>query len=360
LSDPATPPDLASIFEDVHRYRLTRRIAEGGMGTVYEAVQHGVEGFEKKVAIKTILPTYNGRPEFLRLFIGEAKLVADLVHENICQVYHLGRLNDAYFIALEYVEGINLAQFIDDHLDLGDPLPIELGSFICSRICRALDYAHAKRGPDGRPLGIVHRDISPTNVLLNFEGVVKLTDFGVAKAFRLMEQDEGRVLMGKVRYMSPEQAGYGATDARSDVFSLGVVMYELLTGHCLFHAEADQVVEQIQTMAIPDPRHFRPDMPDELARVLLRSLGRRPLERYQSAGEMGYDLEYYMYHDRFGPTNLSLGGYLKERFLGAKPESLRTRPAEEMETWVKRSEGGTSAPSSPTRPRRDRGLSQPD
>ena len=136
------------------------------MGSVYEAVQFGSEGFEKRVAIKTILNSYNDREDFLRLFIGEAKLVANLVHENICQVYHLGMWKDSYFIAMEYVEGINLAQFIDDHLDLGDPLPVELGAFIASRVCRALEYAHAKRGPDGRPLADdSHRwDAMETNV----------------------------------------------------------------------------------------------------------------------------------------------------------------------------------------------------
>jgi serine/threonine-protein kinase len=241
---------------------------------------------------------------------------------------------------MEYVEGINVAQFIDDHLDLGDPLPVELGAFIASRVCRALEYAHAKRGPDGRPLGLVHRDISPTNVLLNFEGVAKLTDFGVAKAFRLMEQDEGRVLMGKVRYMSPEQAGYGATDARSDIFSLGVVMYELLTGHILFGDETTAVMEQIREMPIPDPRHFRTDIPDAVSEILMRALARRPLDRYQAASEMGYDLEYYMYHDRYGPTNQALGAYLKQRFMGAPPAPQPRPDLEEMETWVKRSEKG--------------------
>jgi serine/threonine-protein kinase len=345
--------ELDQIFEDQRRYRLVRKIADGGMGSVYEAVQYGAEGFEKRVAVKTILPSFLEREEFLRLFIGEAKLVANLVHENICQVYHLGKWGDTYYIAMEFVEGINLAHFIDDHLDLGDPLPIELGAFIASRICRALEYAHAKRGLDARPLGLVHRDISPTNVLLNFEGVTKLTDFGVAKAFRVMEQDEGRVLMGKVRYMSPEQASYGATDARSDIFSLGIVMYELLTGHILFGDETAEVLDQIRDMEIPDPRHFRTDLPEALVQILLRALERRPLDRYQSAGDMGYDLEYYMYHDRYGPTNQTLGAYLKQRFLGSPPDAARSRAVEEMETWVKRSESAGKAPGSPGRPTKE-------
>ena len=343
--------ELSQIYQEGTRFRLIRKMADGGMGSVYEAVQYGTEGFEKKVAIKTILPEYGDRPDFLRLFIGEAKLVADLVHENICQVYNLGKIRDAYYISMEFVEGINLAHFIDDHLDLGTPLPIELGAFVCSRICRGLEYAHAKRGSDGRALGIVHRDISPTNVLMNFEGVVKLTDFGVAKAYRVMEQDEGRVLMGKARYMSPEQASYGATDARSDIFSLGIVTYELLTGHMLFNADGAEVLEQVQSSEIPDPRHFRPNLPEDLARIVMRALARRPLDRYQSAGDMGYELEYYMYHDRYGPTNQAFGRYLRERFLGAVPvEPAPARPAEEIETWVKRSEGEMATGARPQGP----------
>ena len=313
--------DLRTISES-KTYAMVRRLAEGGMGAVYEAKQFGAEGYEKTVAIKTILESFSTNPEFVRLFIGEAKLVADLVHENIVQVYHLGKTGNIYYIALEFVEGINLEHFIDQHADRSVPLPIELSAFIISRICRGLEYAHNKKGRDGQDLGIVHRDVSPKNVMLNYEGVVKLTDFGIAKARMVMEQEEGEVLMGKVEYMSPEQARYEATDRRSDIFSLGIVMYELLTGHHIFETEdIYQTLENVKEKPIPHPKKFRPELPDMLCDILMRALERDLDKRYRSAGEMGVALEYYMYHKGYGPTNVSLGNYLKENFLGVKPDA---------------------------------------
>ncbi|MCX7804980.1 MAG: serine/threonine protein kinase [Planctomycetota bacterium] len=309
-----TPTELTDIVETRH-YKLVRKIAEGGMGAVYEASLYGAEGFEKTVAIKTILESFSNSSDFVRLFIGEAKLVADLVHENIVQVYQLGKMGNTYYMALEYVEGINLEQFLLYHMERNIPTPVELDAFIISRVCRGLEYAHAKRGRDGNLLGIVHRDVSPKNIMLNIEGVVKLTDFGIAKARQVMEQEEGRVLMGKVEYMSPEQARYDQTDRRSDLFSLGIVMFELFTGKHIFEtADLYETLDNVKYAPIPDPREYRPDLPPELARITLKALERDLDKRYQTAGEMGYDLEYYMYHDRYGPTNVTLGNYLKEHF----------------------------------------------
>lgn len=313
--------ELQAINES-KRYSMVRRLAEGGMGAVYEAQQFGAEGFVKTVAIKTILESYCTNAEFVRLFIGEAKLVADLVHENIVQVYHLGKTGNIYYIALEFVEGINLENFIDYHLDRGIPLPIELGAFIISRVCRGLEYAHNKRGRDGQHLGIVHRDVSPKNIMLNSEGVVKLTDFGIAKARMVMEQEEGEVLMGKVEYMSPEQARYEATDRRSDLFSLGIVMYELLTGFHIFETDdIYQTLDNVKSALIPPPKKHRPQLPDPLCDILLKALERDLSRRYQTAGEMGVALEYYMYHKGYGPTNVSLGNYLKQHFLRQSSEA---------------------------------------
>ncbi|HEY3319800.1 MAG TPA: serine/threonine-protein kinase [Planctomycetota bacterium] len=314
--------DLKFIAES-RQYQMVKLLAEGGMGAVYEAKQFGAEGFQKTVAIKTILESFSANPEFVRLFIGEAKLVADLVHENIVQVYHLGKTGNSYYIALEFVEGINLEKFLNYHLHAQLPMPIELCAFIISRVCRGLEYAHNKRGRDGQLLNIVHRDVSPKNIMLNVEGVVKLTDFGIAKARQLMEQEEGEVLMGKVEYMSPEQARYEATDRRSDLFSLGIVMYELLTGRHIFETEdIYQTMDNVIGKAIPDPLEYRPDLPLPLKAIILRALERDLQTRYQTAGEMGVALEYYMYHDRYGPTNVTLGNYLKKHFFGVKSDAM--------------------------------------
>ncbi len=300
---------------DTTRFKLVKKLAEGGMGAVYEAKQLGAEGFEKTMAIKTILEDYSTNPEFVEMFIGEAKLVADLVHQNIVQIYQLGKVNNIYYIAMEYINGIDLGAFMDRHSELGVELPVDMATFLISRVCRGLEYAHAKSDSNGHPLGVVHRDISPGNIMMTWEGVVKITDFGIAKAKKLMKDREGEVLLGKIQYMSPEQAEFKQTDGRSDIFSLGVVMYELLSGQQLF-AEENTIValRNISVKTIPSIRTINPRVPEDVERLLNKALERDKNKRYQTAGEFGYDLEYYMYHNRFGPTNVTLEKYLAKLF----------------------------------------------
>lgn len=306
---------VGEVILENRRYRLDRKLAEGGMGAVYQATSFGADGFVKTMAIKTILETYSSNEEFVRMFIGEAKLVADLVHQNIVQVYQLGKVDGVYYIAMEYVDGINLEQYIFRHLDDKLEMPIELGAFLISRVCRGLEYAHKKLGRDGKPLNIVHRDVSPKNIMLTYEGEARLTDFGIAKAQKIMQQEEGEVLMGKVEYMSPEQARYEETDRRSDLFSLGIVMFEVLTGVHIFEVEdIYETLENVKKKRIPDPREIRSEIPEDLARICLKALERDLNRRYQNAGEMGYELEYYMYHDRYGPTIVTLGDYIRKLF----------------------------------------------
>ena len=307
-------PNLSEILES-KKYVLRKMLAEGGMGAVYLAEQFGVEGFSKTVAIKTILESYATNPEFVRLFIGEAKLVADLVHENIVQVYQLGKTTDLLYMVMEFVDGINLEQFMEYHWKNKLPIDPEWGTFIISRVCRGLEYAHTKKDITGKPLGVVHRDISPKNIMINFEGVVKVTDFGIAKATRVMEQEEGEVLMGKVEYMSPEQANYEETDARSDIFSLGIVYYELLTRQMLFDTEdVYETLDNVKFKPIPDPRDFRADLPSRVVEIMMKMLERRVVDRYQTAKELGVEMEQYMYGKGYGPTNQKLGEYMKKHF----------------------------------------------
>jgi serine/threonine protein kinase len=303
-------------FKDTYQFRFTRKIAEGGMGAIYEALLYGSEGFEKTVTIKTIREKFTGDRDFVEMFIGEAKLVADLVHQNIVQIYKLGKIGSTYYIAMEYVNGINLQEFMNRHAELGQKMPVELCAFIISRVCRGLEYAHSKRDKHGAPLSVVHRDISPKNLMISAEGEVKITDFGIAKARNLMKDQEGQVLMGKAQYMSPEQAQYMPTDARSDVFSLGVVMYELLTGEQIFGANEDttQILENVVVKDIRRPREVNPEIPEALEKIMLKALERPLSKRYQDAGKMGYDIEYFMYHKGYGPTIVTLEKYMRQLF----------------------------------------------
>ena len=302
---------IKHIFNDLH-YEMTRTIAEGGMGVVYEALQRGAGGFTKVVAVKLIREEYSTISEFQKNFIGEARLVANLIHTNIVQTYHLGQIGGQYFMVMEYVSGVNLEQFLERQAALKRLMPVDIAAFIVSRIARGLTYAHQKCDAEGRLLGIVHRDIGPKNVMVAYEGDVKLTDFGIAKALDLMYNEEGKVIAGKDEYLSPEQANYAVTDARADLFPLGIVLTELLLGHNIFR-DADRLVsrQNILTMPIPRFSSLRPEIDPKLEAIIQKALQRDREKRYQSAFEMLHDLEVYLYSDGYGPTNEKLGAYLK-------------------------------------------------
>lgn len=314
---------MKHIFNEVH-YELTRKIAEGGMGMVYEAVQRGIGGFRKVVAIKLIREEYSAIDEFRNNFIGEAKLVADLIHTNIVQTYHLGKVGEQYFMTMEFVTGWNLDEFIVRHVETDQYVPADLAVFIVSRICRGLAYAHRKKDSQGRLLGIVHRDVNPKNIMIAKEGDVKLTDFGIAKALDLMYNQEGEVIAGKDEYLSPEQARCEITDHRADLFCCGIVMSELLLGRNIFELglEGDTIddalesdtIENILEMPLPDFSEIRPDIDKRLNLILHTALKRPRDERYQSAEEMLTELESFIYGDGYGPTNEKLAGYIYDVF----------------------------------------------
>ena len=311
---------ISGQIEGSVRILLLREIASGGMGTVYEGLQLGAEGFRKTVAVKVIRPELTCNAEFVRMFVSEAKLVADLVHENIVQIYQLGRADSHYYMTMEFINGVSLREFIERHKERGLRVPVEIAAFVASRVCRALDFAHKRRDKDGTPLGIVHRDVSPGNILMTWEGVVKLGDFGIAKARNMMVYKEEEVLLGKLGYMSPEQARFEETDARTDIFSLGVVLWEVLTGRPLFESGPTQVVlDRIRRAQVPRTEELRGYVPEALRMILEKALQRERSRRYQSAGEMGYALEYMMYRDRYGPTNLTLSCYLCRLFAEEAP-----------------------------------------
>lgn len=320
---------IVGTISDLTRFVLLRRIAEGGMGTIYEALQLGAEGFRKTMAIKMIREEFSDDEEFVTMFIEEAKLVADLVHQFIVQIYQLGKVGKQYYMAMEYIDGVDLTQFLERHRELKKQIPVDIVTFIVARICRALRYAHNKRDRNSQPLGIVHRDISPANVMLTWEGEVKVTDFGIAKARNMRQvREEGEVLLGKLQYMSPEQAQFKKTDARSDLFSTGVVMFELLLGRPLWKpSNTMKMLHDICHEPIPPVETLRDDVPEAVKKILVRALQRDVKLRYQTAWDMGYDLEYYMYHDRYGPTNITLEQYLAKLF----PEKVPFRERERTE-----------------------------
>lgn len=285
------------------------------MGVVYEGLQRGSGKFAKKVAIKLIREEFSAIREFRNNFIGEARLVADLIHTNIVQTYHLGEINNQYFMTMEFVTGINLEEFIQRHKTSQQQIPIELAVFIVSRITRGLAYAHAKEDDQGRLLGIVHRDVNPKNIMVAQEGDVKLTDFGIAKALDLMYNVEGEVIAGKDEYLSPEQANYEVTDGRADLFSCGIVMAELLLGANLFEADSpEDTRKNILEMPIPDFTALRPGIDEKLNIILHNAFRRSREERYQSASQMLIALETYLYSDGYGPTNEKLALYLKDLY----------------------------------------------
>ena len=299
---------------DTYRYRIVREIASGGMGTIYEAMQLGANGFEKRVAIKTLLPRLAANKRFIDMFIDEAKLVADLVHENIIQIYHLSQTSEGWHIVMEYVNGISLHDFIRGHVVMPESLPVNLAVFVASRIARGLAYAHGRTAADGSPLHIVHRDVCPNNVLITTEGLPKLGDFGIAKAANTVTPERG--LMGKLYYMAPEQARKEAVDQRADIYSLGLVLFEMLAlrparrfadedGEDILHLAEEGRVNWDALPGSVDP---------SLREILERMLALDPDERYADADEVGHALEYHIYHSGYGPTVVTLEKYLWTHF----------------------------------------------
>src|SRR5437667_493752 len=305
---------LFTIHGDL-RYEIVRKIFEGGMGIVYEAEQQGARDFVKRIAIKVVRQHYANQKQFIENFIGEAKLVADLIHTNIVQTYHLGEARGVYFIAMELIRGVNLEQFSAQLVDKRRTLPKELAVFIVSRVARGLAYANAKSDKYCKTLGIIHRDVSFKNIMIAFEGDVKLTDFGIAKARGFLVDNEGEVVAGKADYMSPEQANFQITDKRSDLFSAGVVLAHLLLGRNLFKgATAEESRQRMMNLPIPDFRALDERIDERLNEILHRALARELDKRYPNADELLYDLEHYIYHSGYGPTNETLGRFMRELF----------------------------------------------
>jgi len=299
-----------STFSEELKIKLTRLIGEGGMASVYECLIYGPEDFEKIACIKLIKENCCNDSDSLKRFVSEAKLVADLVHQNIVQVYKLGQIENQFYILMEYVHGVDLSTFLQRHRDLQKRVPIEIAAFMISRICRGLEYAHNKKDKVGNPLHVVHRDISPKNLMISTEGEIRITDFGVAQ----IAGDEDPYLVGKVAYMSPEQLQRKKIDSRSDLFSLGVVAFEVLTMQKLFSKNTEEIIDSIINQDIVHPSLLNLHIPQALDQIVMKALEKDPAKRYQTAGEMGYDLEYFLYNKGYGPTIQTMAAYLDQFF----------------------------------------------
>ncbi|HEY4394014.1 MAG TPA: protein kinase [Polyangia bacterium] len=273
------------------RYKIIKRVADGGMAEIFLATQIGREGFAKPVILKRIHTTIYADPQFRNMFIDEAHISMSLMHSNIAQVLDLGVSAGRYFLVLELVDGWDLGRVLHRAATAGVRLPRELALHVTAEVCRALAYAHAKTEGQ-KPLGIVHRDVSPHNVLLSDQGEVKLTDFGIAKAMNKREHTGAGVVKGKVAFMSPEQAMGKQIDARSDLFALGTVLYLLVTRTRPFEGPSDlETLLRVQKGDFRAPEQAAPDLEPEVAEVVSRAMRKDPAERYQSADEMLADVE---------------------------------------------------------------------
>jgi len=297
------------------KYFLLERINVGGMAEVFRAKAFGVEGFERLVAVKRILPNIAEDQEFIRMFIEEAKLAVQLNHANIAQIFDLGVVDGAYYIALEHVHGRDLRGIFDRCRQLGEAMPVAQACFVAMKVCEGLDYAHNKRDQGGRELALVHRDVSPQNILISFEGEVKLIDFGIAKAADLGNATQSGILKGKFGYMSPEQVRGEPVDRRSDVFSCGIVLYELLTGERLFVGESDfSTLEKVRNVEILPPSTYNRRIPDELERIVLKALTKDPADRYQNAIDLHDELQAFVYTAGEFYSRKDLAGWMKKTF----------------------------------------------
>jgi serine/threonine-protein kinase len=279
------------------RYRITERIAAGGMAEVFKGVAESLQGFRKNVAIKRILPNLTKNQKFVTMFLDEARLSLYLQHANVVQVFDIGHVDDTYFIVMEFVDGVDLKAIFEWRRRIRKRLTVGQTLYMIMEVCKGLAYAHDLVSPEtGRPLGIVHRDISPANVLISRNGEIKLADFGLAKAASQVEATDPGVVKGKMSYLSPEAARGENVDQRADIFSVGILLYEALTSKRLFYGESDyQTVEMVRNAKIPPISQQNPEVEPEFEEIVRKALARRVEDRFQSATDLQDALAHYWF-----------------------------------------------------------------
>ncbi len=308
----AAPPTGPQLFG---KYYLLDRLAVGGMAEIFRARTFGEGGFENQLVIKRILSHLSENDQFVRMFMDEAKVTVLLQHTNIVRIYDFGKIRDNYFIAMEHVDGKDVKLLLRKLAERRKLLPREYAAYIAMEAAKGLDWAHRKTSLDGTPLQIVHRDVSPSNILVSYQGEVKVADFGIVKASNVAETTDAGTLKGKFEYMSPEQAQGLPLDRRSDVFALGIILHEMLTGRRLFKTDSDlKTLEKIKSGDYPRPSSIHPQIPSKLDQICMKALALRPEDRYQDGREMASDLRDFLYPVQPDVTQQSLAAFLAELF----------------------------------------------
>jgi len=329
------------------KYQLLRRIATGGMAEIFLARAQAMHGFEKQVVLKRILPQHASSDDFIRMFLAEARLAATLHHPNIVQVYDIGEEAGAYFFTMEYIQGEDLRRLVRAARRKQTPIPLAHILHIIMGMAGGLHHAHEKIGTDGLPLGIVHRDVSPSNVLVTYEGDVKVVDFGIAKAAAAQNSTIAGTLKGKIPYMSPEQCRGELVDRRSDIFSIGTLLWELTTGKRLFAGENEfAILNRVAKADVPPPSSVRPEYPPELEAIVMRALSVDPENRYPTAIDLQIDLEDFAREARLPVSSARMGRFMRALF----DEELKAAAAERISAPASTDvPGGTMivSPSSP-------------
>ena len=278
------------------RYKVAEKIDAGGMAEIFRGYAFSLDGIQKQVAIKRIRPHLATNQTFIQMFIDEARLTMRLNHANITQVFDVGRAQGTYFLVMEFVDGANLRRISQAAAEKGYRIPVEIAVLIILDVCKALAHAHEARDENGVHLDIVHRDVSPPNVLVSQEGEVKITDFGLAKAVTHLEATDPGVVKGKFSYLAPEATEGKEVDARSDMFSCGIILHELLTGRRLFMGKTDlETVDLVKRCEVSPPSALNPDVDNELDEIVLRALSKDRKRRFQSARDMGDALAGYLF-----------------------------------------------------------------
>jgi len=306
------------------------RLGVGGMASVHRAKKHGIAGFQRVVALKRLLSHLADDQSFVESFVREARLASHLQHTNIIQIYDLGVVGSVYYIAMEYVRGRDLRQLLRQSRYAAGPPPIAITLALLHQLCDALDYAHSLTGEDGAPLGLIHRDISPANLLVGHDGHLKIIDFGIAKARPVGLQTYSGNVKGKFAFMAPETTRGDELDQRSDLFSTGIIAWELLTARPLFAARTDyQTILNVREQPLRRPSELNPDCPSDLDEIVLTALARDRDKRWASAGAMRNALD--LVTERYGPrtTNRKIARWMDWAFL-QKPQRLAAPPPSHM------------------------------